>query len=61
MPRGALRDLAIAVLRYDQAVRKVQKDTEHDTTTCVPDMDELYEEMLELAREGIRSSAEPRP
>ena len=60
MSQEALQDLALAVLRYDQAVRKIAKDTKQGSVTCIADPDELYDNMVELARDAVQANLLPR-
>jgi len=67
MPGEALNDLALAVLRYDQGVRQYQRERERHLEAkgpveirSVPDLEELYEEMMGLARFALKAHPLPR-
>jgi len=53
--REALHDLAMAVLAYHESVEAFARQSK-GPVRCVPDMDELYEDMLEKARCGLATS-----
>ena len=67
MPKEALNDLALAVLRYDQGLRHYRREHERHLRAngpvpirCMPDLDDLYEDMMERARCAIKDHPLPR-
>lgn len=68
MAREALQDLALAVLRYDQGIRKFRNELPGEVEDCskptvvngVPDLDDLYDEMVDAARQAVQSGLLPR-
>lgn len=68
MPRETLQDLALAVLRYDQGVRKFRRELPSEPedyakpviVNGVPDLDDLYDEMVDAARQAVQSGLLPR-
>lgn len=66
MAREALQDLALAVLRYDQGIRKFRKElppedcSKPTVINGVPDLDDLYDEMVDTARQAVQADLLPR-